>query len=102
MATPQERVVGRARAEVGYVPTHGKFNKYARVLDQTGLYNYPKDGYDWCDISLGGTNSGTNKADSSRFGCLRNTSFEQLKYGCLPAVLITNHFRLVRTILRVE
>ena len=35
---------------MGYVPTHGKFNKYARVLDRTGLYNYPKDGYDWCDI----------------------------------------------------
>ena len=50
MATPQERVVARARSEVGYVPTHGKFNKYARALDQTGLYNYPKDGYDWCDI----------------------------------------------------
>ena len=55
MATPQERVVGRARAEVGYVPTHGKFNKYARVLDRTGLYNYPKDGYDWSTSSTTGS-----------------------------------------------
>ncbi len=50
MATPQERVVARARSEVGYVPADGKINKYAWALDRTGLYNYPKDGYDWCDI----------------------------------------------------
>ena len=39
----RQRVVLAPRA-------HGKFNKYARALDRTGLYNYPKDGYDWCDI----------------------------------------------------
>ena len=50
MPTPQERVVARARAEVGYVPSHGKFNKYALALDATDIYNFPKNGYDWCDI----------------------------------------------------
>ena len=48
--TPQERVVARARAEVGYVPSHGKFNKYALALDATDIYNFPKNGYDWCDV----------------------------------------------------
>lgn len=31
-------------------PPQGKWNKYAEALDQTDLYNYAKNGYDWCDI----------------------------------------------------
>lgn len=50
MSTPQERVVALAKSQVGYHPTHGKFNKYAEALDKTDLYNFPKNGYDWCDI----------------------------------------------------
>lgn len=62
--TPQERLVAIAVDQVGYIgkksnaqldtPTAnggGKFNKYARDLDALGdFYNYPKQGYDWCDI----------------------------------------------------
>ena len=50
MATPQERVRDWALSEVGYVPSYGKYNKYAEKLDQTGAYNGPKNGYDWCDV----------------------------------------------------
>ncbi len=50
MASPQERVVELAKAQVGFVPPCGKFNRYAEALDATDLYNYAKNGYDWCDI----------------------------------------------------
>lgn len=50
MATPQEMVRDWALAEVGYVPTSGKHNKYAAQLDATNIYNGPKNGYDWCDV----------------------------------------------------
>lgn len=62
--TPQERLVSTALDQVGYIGkkssaqlddftanSGGKFNKYARDLDALGdFYNYPKQGYDWCDI----------------------------------------------------
>lgn len=62
--TAQEKLVSTAVNEVGYIghksnaqldtPTAnggGKYNKYARDLDALGdFYNYPKQGYDWCDI----------------------------------------------------
>lgn len=50
MSTPQERVVAVAKGQVGYFPTHGKFNRYAEELDRTDLYNFSKNGYDWCDV----------------------------------------------------
>lgn len=50
MSSPQERVAELARSQVGYVPLQGKWNKYAEALDQTDLYNYAKNGYDWRDI----------------------------------------------------
>ena len=50
MASPQERVAELARAQVGYVSPQGKWNKYAGALDQPDLYNFAKNGYDWCDI----------------------------------------------------
>ena len=50
MASPQERVAELAKSQVGYVPPQGKWNKYAEALDQTDLYNFAKNGYDWCDI----------------------------------------------------
>ena len=50
MATPQERVRDWVLGEVGYVPSYGKYNKYAEKLDQTNAYNGPKNGYDWCDV----------------------------------------------------
>lgn len=49
MATPQEKVRDWALGEVGYVPSNGKYNKYAAMLDATNIYNRPKNGYDWCD-----------------------------------------------------
>lgn len=49
--SPQQRVLDLIRNEVGYVPSNGKHNKFAQYLDSLGdVYNYPKDGYDWCDI----------------------------------------------------
>lgn len=50
MSSPQERVVALAKSQVGYVPPVGKWNSYAEALDKTDLYNYAKNGYDWCDI----------------------------------------------------
>lgn len=50
MSSPQERVRDWALGEVGYVPSHGKYNKYAEKLDQTDIYNGAKNGYDWCDV----------------------------------------------------
>ena len=62
--TPQEKLIATAVDQVGYIGKKsnaqldnftgnggGKFNKYARDLDALGdFYNYPKQGYDWCDI----------------------------------------------------
>lgn len=39
MSAPQEMVRDWALAEVGYVPSTGKYNKYAEYLDRTDLYN---------------------------------------------------------------
>ena len=49
--TPQEKLVQTLMAEVGYKANSGKRSKYAAELDAIGyIYNYPKNGYDWCDI----------------------------------------------------
>lgn len=63
--TPQQRVIARARAEVGYLEKatnsqlddktanagRGNFTKYARDLDKLGnIYNGKKNGYSWCDV----------------------------------------------------
>lgn len=48
--TPQEKVKEWALSQVGYVPSYGKYNKYAEALDKLGVYNGPKNGYDWCDV----------------------------------------------------
>lgn len=63
--TPQERVIATAKAEVGYLEKatnsqlddktanagSNNYTKYARDLDKIGtVYNYPKQGYAWCDI----------------------------------------------------
>lgn len=62
--TPQEKLVAIALEQVGYIGHKssaqldspaanggGKFNKYARDLDALGdFYNYPKQGFDWCDM----------------------------------------------------
>lgn len=62
--TPQERLVATAVDQVGYIGKKsnaqldsftanagGKYNKYARDLDALKtFYNYPKQGYDWCDV----------------------------------------------------
>lgn len=48
--TPQQKVVDWALAQVGYVANSDKTNKYAAYMDKTGLYNGPKNGFDWCDV----------------------------------------------------
>ena len=62
--TAVEKLLATARAELGYLeketnaqldsPTanagDGNWNKFARDLDQTELYNGKKNGYSWCDI----------------------------------------------------
>lgn len=49
--TPQEKLVQTLMAEVGYKANSGKRSKYAAELDAIGyIYNYPKNGYDWCDV----------------------------------------------------
>ena len=62
--TPQERVIEIARAEVGYLEKKtnsqldsktanagsGNWTKYARDLDDMGVYNGRKNGYAWCDV----------------------------------------------------
>ena len=50
MSSSQEMVCDWALSQVGYVPSSGKFNKYAEYLDRTNIYNGPKNGYDWCDV----------------------------------------------------
>lgn len=62
--TAQERLVATAAGQVGYTGKKsnaqldsftanagGKYNKFARDLDALKtFYNYPKQGYDWCDV----------------------------------------------------
>ena len=62
--TAQERLIGVAEDQVGYMGkrsnsqldeyksnTSGLWNKYARDLDALGdFYNGRKNGYDWCDV----------------------------------------------------
>lgn len=50
MASPQERLVAWAKAQVGTAAYSGKRNKYADYMDKLGMYNGPKSGYDWCDV----------------------------------------------------
>ena len=50
MGSPQQKVVDWAIAQVGYVANSDKTNKYAAYMDKTGLYNGPKNGFDWCDV----------------------------------------------------
>ena len=50
MATPQERIVALAKSQIGYAASPNKRNKYAEELDALGIYNGPKNGFDWCDI----------------------------------------------------
>lgn len=61
---PVAKVIQIARAEIGYIEkasnanlddktaNAGKNNytKYARDLDALGVYNFGKNGYEWCDI----------------------------------------------------
>lgn len=58
------KVICVAKQEVGYLEKqtnayldsstanagYRNWNKYARDLDQLGVYNFPKNGYEWCDI----------------------------------------------------
>ena len=61
--TAVERVLATASAEVGYeghavgenvdnpkATKSGKYNKFARDLDQTDMFNGPKNGADWCAV----------------------------------------------------
>lgn len=64
--TPAERVVATMRAEIGYLEKETNsqldsktanagdknYTKYARDLDALGVYNGPKQGYAWCDVSV--------------------------------------------------
>ena len=51
MSKEQARLVDTALSQVGYVAGASKKNKYAQELDGIGrVYNYPKNGFDWCDI----------------------------------------------------
>lgn len=61
---PAERLLTTARKEIGYLEKasnarlddhtantgHNNWTKYARDLDSMGVYNFPKNGYAWCDI----------------------------------------------------
>lgn len=76
MSTPQERVRNWVLDEVGYVPSYGKYNKYAEKLDQTDAYNGAKNGYDWCDIfadcayiSVFGFDTAIRMINQPRGGC---------------------------------
>lgn len=49
--TPKEALISTAESQLGYKAKSGKINKYAEELDKIGtVYNFPKNGYDWCDI----------------------------------------------------
>lgn len=59
-----ERLLAKARAEIGYLEKasnsqlddktanagYNNWTKYARDLDRLGAYNFPKNGYAWCDM----------------------------------------------------
>jgi len=51
MPTPQERLVAWFESQVGYAADAGKHNKFAVYMDSLGMYNGPKNGYDWCDVT---------------------------------------------------
>lgn len=53
----KQEVIRAAYMEVGYIGDNGasamvpyKTNKFAYALDQAGIYNGKKNGYDWCAI----------------------------------------------------
>ena len=62
--TPVEKLLKIARNEIGYLEKatnsnlddktansgYNNWNKYARDLDKTNIYNGKKNGYSWCDI----------------------------------------------------
>ena len=62
--TAVERLLATARAEIGYLEKRSNsqlddktanagennYTKYARDLDALGVYNFPKNGYAWCDM----------------------------------------------------
>lgn len=64
MATPAERLISTAEAEIGYLEKRSNsqlddktanagsknYTKYARDLDAMGVYNTKKQGFAWCDI----------------------------------------------------
>lgn len=87
MSTPQERVRDWVLAEVGYVPSYGKYNKYAEKLDKTNAYNGPKNGYDWCDvfadcayISVFGLSVATQMINQPLGGCGAGCDFSASYY----------------------
>lgn len=62
--TAVERVIATAKSQVGYLEKasnsqldsntanagRNNWTKYARDLDRLGVYNFPKNGYAWCDM----------------------------------------------------
>ena len=62
--TAVEKLLATARAEIGYLEKatnaqlddktanagYNNWTKYARDLDKLGVYNFPKNGYEWCDM----------------------------------------------------
>ena len=62
--TPVEKLINTAKAEVGYLEKktnsqldsktanagENNWTKYARDLDNLGIYNGKKNGYAWCDM----------------------------------------------------
>lgn len=80
MSTPQERVVALAKSQVGYYPTHGKFNKYAEALDKTDLYNYAKNGYDWCLVQEFGVEVAKSMTGQPSHGCGAGCDFSASYY----------------------
>ncbi len=49
--TAKEALIATAESQLGYKAGAGKINRYAQELDKIGsVYNFPKNGYDWCDI----------------------------------------------------
>lgn len=74
--TPQEKLVAWLKSQVGYKASAGKHNKYAQALDKTGVYNGPKDGYDWCEtfyddgiFECFGVSTGTKMLNQPMGGC---------------------------------
>ena len=59
-----EKLLSVAAAEIGYLEKqsnsqlddktanagYNNYTKYARDLDALGVYNFPKNGYAWCDM----------------------------------------------------